>query len=71
MAQVTILDTDVLIDYFRGLSSARSYLVEIPAAGRVTTDVTRMELLKGARSKKELTSIERFISALEPSSSRP
>lgn len=63
MAQVTILDTDVLIDYFRGLSSARSYLVKIPAAGRVTTDVTRMELLKGARSKKELTSIERFISA--------
>jgi tRNA(fMet)-specific endonuclease VapC len=63
MAEVIVLDTDVLIDYFRGLSQAKSYIVGIPEARRATTDVTRMELFRGARSKRELLDVERFITS--------
>lgn len=61
MVQVTIFDTDILIDYFRGLSPAGNYIAEVPAPQRVTTDVTRMELLRGAQSKREMLAIERFL----------
>ena len=63
MAQVIILDTDVLIDYLRGLRDAKSYIAGIPVAQRATTDVTLLELFKGAWDKRELMNIERFITA--------
>lgn len=61
MAQVIILDTDVLIDHFRGLAEAQRYIAGIPPAQRATTDVTRMELFKGAQNARELKKIERFL----------
>lgn len=66
MAQIIVLDTDILIDYFRGLPAAKEYIMEIPAARRATTDVTRMELFRGAQNKRDLLSIERFITSNFP-----
>jgi predicted nucleic acid-binding protein len=39
-----ILDTDIFIDYFRGVSEAESYIENLPVDKRGTTDVTLMEL---------------------------
>lgn len=63
MASLKILDTDVLVDYFRGVAAAKTYIEQIPPDQRAITDVTRMELLRGAQSKKELKNIEQFIAA--------
>ncbi|MFQ6116889.1 MAG: hypothetical protein ACE5LQ_01340 [Candidatus Bipolaricaulia bacterium] len=43
---MVILDTDILIDYFRGPPDAKSYIGKIPLTQRVTTDVTLMELFQ-------------------------
>lgn len=58
-----LLDTDILIDYFRGLPNAKSYIAGIPLAQRATTDVTLLELFQGAQNKRELMNIGRFITA--------
>ncbi|MBC8232697.1 type II toxin-antitoxin system VapC family toxin [bacterium] len=56
-----ILDTDIFIDYFRGVSEAESYIENLPIDKRGTTDVTLMELFSGARDKKNLATIVEFI----------
>ena len=59
--EIIILDTDVFIDYFRGVELAKDYIEGIPVNKRATTDITLMELFKGARNKEELENIDRFI----------
>ncbi|HJH26737.1 MAG TPA: hypothetical protein C5S37_08190 [Methanophagales archaeon] len=59
--EIIILDTDILIDYFRGVEVAKDYILGIPANERATTDITLMELFKGARNKEELENIDKFI----------
>ena len=61
MDALTILDTDVLIDHFRGLAAATTYIQGLDAAQRATTDVSVMELYKGAGNRAQLTMIERFL----------
>lgn len=56
-----ILDTDIFIDYFRGVSEAELYIKNLPINQRCTTDVTLMELFSGARDKKHLATIVEFI----------
>ncbi|MEA2015174.1 MAG: type II toxin-antitoxin system VapC family toxin [Actinomycetota bacterium] len=56
-----ILDTDIFIDYFRGIEVAVDYIKGIPINERATTDITLMELFKGARNKEELENIDKFI----------
>jgi predicted nucleic acid-binding protein len=56
-----ILDTDIFIDYFRGVSEAERYIESLPIDERYTTDITLMELLCGARDKKHLATIVEFI----------
>ena len=56
-----VLDTDVFIDHFRGLEAATTYIQSLPADQRATTDITVMELYKGATNREELTTIERFL----------
>ena len=56
-----ILDTDIFIDYFRGVSEAERYIKNLPINQRGTTDVTLMELFSGARDKKHLADIVEFI----------
>jgi predicted nucleic acid-binding protein len=61
MDTLTILDTDVFIDHFRGLAAATAYLQGLDVTQRATTDVTVMELYKGAVNHEQLTLIERFL----------
>jgi predicted nucleic acid-binding protein len=61
MDTLTILDTDVLIDHFRGLAAATAYIQGLGVAQRATTDVTVMELYKGAMNREQLTLIVRFL----------
>jgi predicted nucleic acid-binding protein len=56
-----LLDTDVFIDHFRGLEAATTDIQRLPADQRATTDITVMELYKGATNQEELTTIERFL----------
>jgi predicted nucleic acid-binding protein len=61
MDTLTVLDTDVFIDHFRGLAAATAYIQELRVAQRATTDVTVMELYKGAVNREQLTAITRFL----------
>jgi predicted nucleic acid-binding protein len=61
MATIKVLDTDVFIDHFRGLPAATVYIQQLPVAHRATTDVTVMELYKGAVNREQLTTITRFL----------
>ena len=54
-----LFDTDVLIWYFRGRAKAARVLEK--ASPRQISVVTYMELLQGARSKKEIKSIRGFL----------
>ena len=59
--ELTILDTDLFIDYFRGVKEAKEYIEHLPPNERATTDITLMELFKGARTKAELETVDEFI----------
>ena len=61
METLTVLDTDVFIDHFRGLAAATAYIQGLGVAQRATTDVTVMELYKGAVNREQLTTIVRFL----------
>jgi predicted nucleic acid-binding protein len=61
MDALKVLDTDVFIDHFRGLAAATAYIQSLPVVQRATTDVTVMELYKGATNREQLTTIERFL----------
>ena len=54
-----LFDTDVLIWSFRGNKKAASILNSTPE--RLISSVTYMELLKGARNKKELKAIKQYL----------
>ena len=61
MDTLTVLDTDVFIDHFRGLAAATAYIQGLPVAQRATTDVTVMELYQGAAHRAQLTTIGQFL----------
>lgn len=61
METLTVLDTDVFIDHFRGLAAAAAYIQGLRVAQRATTDVTVMELYKGAVNREQLTMIVQFL----------
>jgi predicted nucleic acid-binding protein len=57
-----VLDTDVLVDYLRGLPAAGRYvdgLAEVPTC----SEVTRVEVLRGIRSH-ERRATERFLATI-------
>lgn len=62
MGPLTVLDTDVLVDHFRGLKDATSYIKSLRVGQRSTTDITVMELFKGAANQEELLAIGQFLS---------
>jgi predicted nucleic acid-binding protein len=53
MDALKVLDTDVFIDHFRGLAAATAYIQSLPVVERATTDVTVMELYKGATNREQ------------------
>jgi len=61
MESLIVVDTDILIDHFRGVQSASEYLQNIPEIQRATTDINVMELLKGASNTREVNLIESFL----------
>jgi predicted nucleic acid-binding protein len=61
-----IVDTDILIDAGRGAAEAASCLHAIEQqSGLATSAVTQMELLIGARNKKEQDDIDKFLSRFQ------
>jgi len=53
-----IADTDVLIDFLAGREpAARRVATELESGGLCTTAVTRVELLSGARSERQLRDV--------------
>ena len=61
MDTLTILDTAGFIDHFRGLAAATAYIQRLSVTQRATTDVTVIELYKGAVNREQLTTIVRFL----------
>ena len=54
-----IIDTDILIDYFRGKKQAQKQIFSVES--RSISMVTQFELFQGTRDKKELNLLKQFI----------
>ena len=57
-----IVDTDVLVWYFRGDDAARRFLARIPFPDRAVSALTVMELLQGCRDQREARDMAAFVS---------
>ena len=57
-----LVDSDVLIDLSRGNAEARQY-IDALAEGWAISQVSALELIVGARDKRDLAEIETFLSA--------
>lgn len=56
-----IIDTDVLIWYFRGNQKAREFISGIPYRDRRMSSLCVMELVQGCRDRQELRTVKEFI----------
>lgn len=56
-----ILDTDVLIWYFRGNQKAREFISGIPYRDRRMSSLCVMELVQGCRDRQELRIVKEFM----------
>ena len=62
---MTVADTDLLIDYFRGREPAVSQVCKEITLGRLlTTSITRFELMSGARTAKLRHEIETLLDSV-------
>lgn len=62
---MTIADTDVLIDFLKGLGEAAGIVAaELQRGTLQTTVVTRFELLAGARTPRQLETLEQLLGAV-------
>ena len=59
---MVLLDSDILIDYLRGLSAARNYFKSVDAAAISVVSVT--ELVSGARNDEEEAAINELFSTM-------
>ena len=57
---MVIFDTDILIDFFKGVERAAELLDSVPKYNRYTTAITIMEIFKGAKDKRELILFDKF-----------
>jgi len=57
-----LIDSDVLIDISRGDPAARAYIDGLPE-GWAISQISALELIVGARSKRELADLDAFLSA--------
>ncbi len=66
MADLVLIDTDVLIDAGRGEQKAIACLQDLAAQRQLAVSaVTQMELIVGCRNKADLRAIERFLTRFE------
>ena len=56
-----IIDTDVIIWYFRGNQDARDFIAGVPYQKRMTSSLCVMELIQGCADKSELKSVKEFV----------
>jgi hypothetical protein len=56
-----IVDTDILIWYFRGNKDAKAFLMGIPYKERAVASLCIMELVQGCLNKAELKTVKNFI----------
>jgi predicted nucleic acid-binding protein len=62
MADLIIVDTDILIDAGRSVSEAVNFLKTIETKSILAISaITQMELIVGCQSKTELRAVERFL----------
>ena len=57
-----IVDTDILIWYFRGDETARRFLARVPFPERTVSALTVMELVQGCRDQREARDVAAFVS---------
>ena len=57
-----IVDTDILVWYFRGDDAARRFLARLPFPERAVSALTVMELLQGCRDQREARDMAVFVS---------
>lgn len=57
-----IVDTDILIWYFRGDATARRFLARLPFPERAVSALTVMELVQGCRDQREARDVSAFVS---------
>jgi predicted nucleic acid-binding protein len=61
MKELTLIDTDILVDVGRGVDEAIAYLENIETTSSLAISVvTQMELIVGCQDKKELKTIDKF-----------
>jgi len=62
VAELVVVDTDILVDAGRGVQEALDYLQALEHRARpAVSAVTQMELIVGCRNKTELQALERFL----------
>ena len=59
----TIIDTNIIIDFLRGIDEAAEYLDSISEERRAISPITLLELGQGIRTKPEKERIIRFLKA--------
>lgn len=64
MSQTVLVDSDILIDFSRGIVATANYLAT-DSTSFVISAVTQMELIIGCRNKQALQALERFLLRFE------
>lgn len=66
MPELTVFDTDILIDAGREIPDALACIAEVERERKPSISiVTQMELMVGCRNKKELRATEKFVTRFE------
>jgi tRNA(fMet)-specific endonuclease VapC len=59
-----IADTDVLIDFLRGVGEAERIVIELGAGRLCTTAITAFELWAGSKSPQQVAAVESLLAAV-------
>jgi len=63
---LTIIDTDILVDFIRADQKASSFLKTLEQSSILAiSSITRMELIVGCRNKAELRDLNKFLSRFD------
>ncbi len=64
--ELLIIDTDVLIDYSRGIEKAKSSIIELENDYRLAVSViTQLELMVGCENKQDFRLLKTFLEGFE------
>ena len=61
-----LIDTDILIDFSRGITSTAQYLAQASTTSQLSiSSITQMELIVGCQDKQALRTIDRFLTRFQ------